>query len=369
MKFSEVQITSIIASYVASNKIAVDTYSVTRDNVAGLLDKIGKIYTIENSFGDYLPMFDGEPLSYGKTIEEWYQDLILPETYDSTGSGALTPSDPTYRPASYSYSLGRQKIKTTIRNDNLERAVHFEAQFVELVATLTKRLYDSYSVAKFQIKKQALANLASKCEVSQSSATTYATSTAYAVNTFLKSGSVYGVVVKAITSTTYASYNTWALNVANGFIIVLDLISTLTLPTDETTSETFIKQVKKDVEVAQFPSEGHSLNGNTIGATDGLVLVVKNGIMPVLEVDALAGAFHEDKLAIPATLVKVDNFANDTSGVFAILMDSRGMRVHQDYLAVRDNLNADGDFMNYFLHYEITAHISKNTFVKIYKTA
>ena len=112
-KLSYEELKSVVATFVDEQKIAVDTFTATRDNTVGLLDKIGKIFTIDTSYIDKLSMFEGEELSFGKTIEEWQEDLILPADYDSTGANALAPSDPTYRPVDYSYSIGKKVIKTT----------------------------------------------------------------------------------------------------------------------------------------------------------------------------------------------------------------------------------------------------------------
>ena len=79
MKLSIKQLTEVLTAYVQENKISVATFTETRDNSVGLLDKIGKIFTITHNFVDKLEMFDGEFLSYGKTVEEWANDLILPE--------------------------------------------------------------------------------------------------------------------------------------------------------------------------------------------------------------------------------------------------------------------------------------------------
>ena len=103
MKLSIEELKTILASVVTASKVSLNSFNVTRDNVVGLLDKIGKIYTLDTVFSiDKLARFDGEYLSYGKTIEEWYQDLILPQDYDATGANNMAPNDPTYRPVFYS---------------------------------------------------------------------------------------------------------------------------------------------------------------------------------------------------------------------------------------------------------------------------
>ena len=107
MKLSYAQLKSAIATYVDENKISVDNFIVTANNTIGLLDAIGKIYTIPSTFVDKLAIFDGEELSYGKTIEEWKADLILPEDYNGSGSNALAPHRSTFRPVSFSFTLVR----------------------------------------------------------------------------------------------------------------------------------------------------------------------------------------------------------------------------------------------------------------------
>ena len=372
MKLSIAQLNALVAEYVTTNKISVDSFEVTRDNTVGLLDKIGKIVTLDTSYIDKLTMFEGEFLSFGKTIEEYQEDLKLPESYSASGDGALAPHDGTYRPVFYSYTLGRKVIPMTIRNNDIERAVHFVEQFISIIQMKSKRLYDSVAMWRYGVKREMLAKLIRYCQTHASSSSyageTFANNKNYAVNDLVRSASsgtiAYGIVVKAIKS---GDYSNWAGAVAGGSVIVYDLIKEIAVPSDTSSSEAFIEQVKKDVEVASDLSEGHSLNGNTLGATEGLALIVKQGVMPVVEVEAIAGAFHEQKLALPAEVIVVKDFGSDASGAFAILMDKRGARLHNTYRAVREQQNASGDFLNIFYHTEDTAFISRNTFVRVYK--
>ena len=344
----------------------------TRNNIVGLLDKIGKIFTIDTAFQiDKLNMFDGEYLSFGKSIEEWQQDLILPADYDSSGSSALAPNDPSYRPVDYSYTLGRKAVKTTIRNDNIERAVHFMEQFISIVAMQYKRIEDSMAQYRYGVKREMLACLIDLCEGPYESTTTFAVSTAYDVGDYVRKGSsgddakVFAIVVKAIAAT---NDKNWASAVSAGLLIPVDLMEVVSLPVDSSTGEAFIKAVKKALEKAQDVSEGHSLNGNTLGATENLKLIVKQGVIPELEVETYAGAFHREDLAFPADIVVVKDFGSANSKYYAILMDARGMRLHNTYNATREQINADGDFLNVVRHTEDTAHISRNTFVRLFKS-
>ena len=378
MKLSIAQLSSVLASYVDENKISVATFSATRDNSVGLLDKISKIFTITTNYVDKLAEFDGEDLSFGKTVEEWASDLILPEDFDASGASALAPHSSTYRPVFYSYTLGRKVIPQTIRNNDIERAVHFEDQFVSIIADKTKKMYDSETMLKYGLKREALGVLATMCveaEKSTNADVTLATSAAsisgaHSVNElfYVTADNKMYILVKPIAS---GAGLTGATAISGGYLIPLDLVKVLAKPIDTATGEAFVEQLKADVEIASDYSEGHSLNGNTLGATpeNGLVLCVKQGIMPSIEVQVQAGAFHEDKVALPTRVIVLPDLGNADSSVYAILLDARGMRLHNSYRAVRENVNGQGDFLNMFFHTENTVHVSRNSFVRVYKAS
>ena len=375
-KLSIVQLKSVVSLYVASNKIGVDSFSETRDNSVALLDVLGKIYTNWQNYQDKLGLFDGEDLSFGKTIEEWAQDLILPEDYDASGSGALSPHVSTYRPVSFSFTLGKKTIPQTIRNNDIERAVHNIGQFEDIIVGKTKALYDSETMFRYALKRQALGVLAERCVDAMDSTNadltlaTEGTTISGAVDVnelvYVTATTKMYVAVKPIAS---GSGLTGTTAIAGGYLVQLDLVKEIAKPVSDVTGEAFIQQVLADVEVASDFSEGHSLNGNTLGGNPeaGLVLIMKQGVMPALKVQTLAGAFHREELAIPAEIVVIPDFGDADADIYAMLVDRRIMRLHNTYRAVRENLNGQGDFLNMFYHTENTAHISRNCFVKVYE--
>lgn len=307
---------TLAQKYVAAAKQA-GTWTNSANNLYKAVDKIGKMVMIDGQFIDKLPELDGDELPLGKTIEEYFIDLTLPEAYSDITTEAgkdKAPALPTVENCSYSYSLGREKIKTTVPYDNVERAARSVEDASNMITKILERLGNSYEMFKFAAKKQLLGNAADKA-------------------------------------------------------VTAKLVTTIAKPVDTATSEAFIKQIKQDVESASFPNEG-GLNGSLIGAAPELVLYVKKGVMPVVEVDALAGAFNEGRIAIPATVKVVDDFGTMTNtGVYAILVDPRGIKLHRDYHAIRQSENADGDFINYVDHSEHTGFISKNTFIRVYKAS
>lgn len=95
-KLSYTQLKDYVASVVTKAKLSNASFLETRDNIVGLLDKIGAIITLDTNYQiDKLGLFEGEYLSFGKTIEEWQEDLIMPQDFDATGANALAPNDPT----------------------------------------------------------------------------------------------------------------------------------------------------------------------------------------------------------------------------------------------------------------------------------
>ena len=305
---------ALAKSYVAAAKQA-GTWNATTDNLYTAVDKIGKMVMLDGQFIDKLPELDGDELPLGKTIEEYFIDLTLPEAYtdiNTEGAKNEVPALPSVEECAYNYTLGREKIKTTVPYDNVERAALNQNDAANMIAKILERLGNSYEMFKFQAKKQLLGNAADKA-------------------------------------------------------VAANLVSTIAVPTDTTTGEAFIKAIKEEVEAASFAHEG-GLNGALIGAAPELVLYIKKGVMPSIEVDTMAGAFNEARLAIPARVKVVDDFGTMTNtNVFALLVDPRGIKLHRGYHAIRTATNADGDFVNYVDHSEHTGFISKNVYIKAFK--
>lgn len=320
-KLTKSGLATFATSYVAVASQGA-SWSATTNNLYGLIDKIGKIVSPKGYFNDRLPELDGDELPFGKTIEETMIDLVLPTIYGTNGiidetnattEGAydVAPQYPTIETACYNFNLGRFKTKITKPYDYIEAGVNNAEQFGMLDADIMWSLENSSSLTRYALKKQLLANAISKATTA-------------------------------------------------------GLIDTLSLPTDTATSEAFIKAVKEDVEDASFASENSSISGTLIGASPELVLFLKKGVMPTLEVEALAGAFNENRLAIPARIVIVDDFGDASANVFALLADTRGIKLHNSYRAIRAKENADGDFVNFVRHEEYTGYISKYTYMMVY---
>lgn len=303
---------TFVKTYVAAGKQAGAWVSST-DNLLKLQDKIGKQVTLDGSFQDKLPELSGDELPLGKTIEEWMIDLTLPSDFDATGKDNDKPAYPTVEDVAYSYTLGRKKIKTSVPYDNVERAALTAEGAATMTGKIMERIQNSQSLYEYNLKKQLLANMVDKAA-------------------------------------------------GNATVVAL--------PNTTENAEKAIIAIKSAVEDASFAHEGDSLTaGALIGASPELVLYVKKGFMPQVEVNAFAGAFNKADLAIPATIKVVDDIPCTDTKVWGVLIDPRGVKLHTGYKAMRSHENADGDFVNYTLHSEFTGFISKYTFVRVFKTA
>lgn len=322
-KMTIADLQSAMATYVASAKQA-GAWTKSNDNLIKAIDKIGKTIQINGVYADKLSELEGDELPLGKTIEEYFIDLTMPETYSdiiTEGAKDNVPALPAVEDVCYNYTLGRQKVKTTVPFDNLERAFNSDAGAAAAITDISAKLQNSVDMTKYQMKKQLLGNVASKA-----------------------------LAVKAS---------------------VPDVYKAIPVPVDTETSEAFITAIKQAAEDASFAHQG-GLGNRLIGAAPELKLYVKKGVMPIVEVEALAGAFNSENLALPASVTVVDDFGTITGGtsgkqVYAILIDPRGVKLHEGYNASRYKENADGDFVNYVRHFEETGFISKSTFVRVFE--
>lgn len=315
-KMTESTLNTFIKGYVLASKQA-GTWTSTTDNLYKLVDKIGKQITLDGLYADKLPEMDGDDLPFGATIEEYFMDLILPEAYSDEADPNAKHLNTTEDPA-YSYTMGRKVLKTTVPYDNVERASLGGEEASDMLTRITKRLADSEAIWKYGVKRQLLANMIAKCESASHKA---------------------------------------------------KLEETLAIPTDTATGEAFIQRVKELVEVAKDINEGNSLTNTLIGASPRLTLYVKQGVIPALQVNTLAGVFNKEELGLGVDVKVIKDFGDNATNVYAMLIDPRGVKLHNHYNATRTNPNGDADYVNFFRHREDTGFISKFTFVHCFKSA
>ena len=353
-----------VKEYLDASKIADPTFTPEKEEITGLLTKIAKMWHLTQNFNDKLPEMDAEKMPYGGVIEEWNSMLANVEDYDPEGSTTLAPRYLKYLPPSYSYLQPKKVVPVTRPYDLIQKACLDEGAYADLIGDISKRLEDTYALFKYASKRELLGKAVNAVDAAYTGAKTYATATAYNAGDYIKSGTDYYVMTQNATT----GENTSIANLVTlGKAVKIDLRTVLGKPTDEATGEAFIKQIKTDAEIAQDINEGHSFNGGALGAEQGLVLYIKQGIMPSLDVDTLAGAFHTDRLAMPVEIKVLPDFGDGNDKAYAIMCDKRMFRVFPHYEATREQPNGQGDFITYFRHFQHTYAYSRNAYIHVYE--
>ena len=365
LKVTLKELEEIVSAYVNEDSIASTDLQTTTNNIVGLVDKIGKQVVIDGSFYDKLAELDGDDLPLGKTIEEWYQDLIPPSDFtgDEDGTEALKFYSPSYRPVAYSYTLGRKKFPISIPYGNFERACLSDENASQLTSLISKRLTDSIDMFKYNAKRELIGKVCDLIESNISNATSWSATTNIEEGKYYTSGDTTYVALK---SQAGKSGTTIDSLVSSGVLVPYLQKVVVAKPVDTASGENFFIAAKKIVEKAEDVSEGYSLNGNTIGAELGLSMYVKQGVVPNLEVQTLAGAFHKENLSVGVDMKVIKDFGASTSSAYAILCDNRALRLHTGYVATREQGNASGDFITLVGHREYTAFASRNAFIVIF---
>lgn len=374
------EVEALVASMFTASTLSSRDPQLIQNETAKVLNKIGLMITIRGRYVDKLEDLDGPELPLGKTIEEYFMELPKVLEEDRDGSEDGKPADPSFLPAYYSYSLAKKRIKITRRWDEYEEACQTEEQFLAFISVIEAAIEESTIVYKYALKRELIGRgiklIESIIDATASGTALDGATITTAVSELpdnLKAGDY--IVATAgdnkgayvITEAGIAAGDALADAINEHLVTKYDLAQDIAKPTDTAEGEAFIKAVLDDVEKASENSEGHSLNGATIGATEDLRLFTLQGVKSVLAVDVKAGAFHKDEVELGARLTSIKDFGNYSGRTWAVLCDVRTFVLFLGYMNVRVRENADGDFINYVRHLRYTPFMSRSTFIKLYR--
>lgn len=303
-------------NYVDATKQLQGTFTPTVDDFTKTVCKIGEMKTLYLPHIDKLPEMNGDNLPFGETIEEFMVNDFLPETFTYTdGAPKKNAKRATFDQAVYSYALPEQLWELGIPRSQFQRVSLGQRSFTDLVSSTLMTLDSSANAWNYAAKRRLLGNAAKEAA--------------------------------KITS----------------------LKTEIAKPIDTATGEAFIKKVKECVEIASDMNEGN-LAQHTAAAAPSLTLYIKQGVIPSLEVDTMAGAFNEAKLAIPAKVKTVLDFgeiSGEDAGVYAILVDDRAIKLHDDILMVTSDYDGRMNQDNFYRHQKQTGFISKYGYIHVFK--
>ena len=375
MKLTLEEVKQVVLTMFGNTNIADSTFASVVDSITNLTMKCAKMVINESNFSHSIDdHFNGDDLPIGGFIEEYFQSMVAPIAYDPTGANTLAPHYPESSPVFFSYPLEALNFPITVRKVEYKQYFTDAESASRYIATLLKKHSDAQRIYRYAKKKALLGFFAKKAIDAWDNAITFATATAYGVGTYLTDGSLIGVVVKAIPASPAVA--TLSAAVTAGMVAVLALVEDVSAPIDTATGEAFIKQVKSDVEKTERPSSANNLMGAIIQPErSNLLLVLKEGVMPSLEVDTYAGAFHRDDLDTGLRQIVVDDWGgwSDSNGndldddVLGILLDERGAKLHLGEVTADEQLNAEGHFYTIFTYSRYVPYISPYTFIKIYR--
>jgi len=318
---------TFIADYVNNLKIAQSTYTITNDPITGLTDKIGAQFTIPTTFTNPLSSMDYGELPTGVDIEEWHDELLMPESFSDHGgtyTSAMTEDElkPRYPLIDKCYSKAQEPFKfaKTFSLTNIKRAFISREALAEFETNFMVGLETAKQIALYEQDKKLIANACA--------------------------------MLKSSTNADYAYH-----------------FSTVT-PTTEATAKNFIKSVKDAILKLSRPSGKYTIAGH-VSATDklNLVLALNMSILPSLQVDGRSNAYNLSELEFGVPVVPVEDFGDENSTILGVLYSPLGIRDYLTNIGTFETNVGSAAFKTYFSHGQHTLLISKFSGMHVWDTA
>lgn len=286
-----------------SNILFNDSYQPQLNQfVNNLINRIALTIIRNKSYNNPLAVFKKGSIPLGTDIQDVFTNPANAEQYelsDLAMQKLLTITDPDTHVAYY--RRNRQDMYTkTIAREALQGAFESWENFEGYVASITNSLYSGNYISEFNYTKDLIDGAFD-----------------------------------------------------NGKIIT----EVVTNPTDEASSNAFLKQVKTIYDMMTFPSSDYNAyskfsgaNGKIITWTDAdrIVLIIRADVMNTIDVDALARAFNIDKASFMGRIYKVDKFRNEN--LLGVICDESWLQIYDNVLRFDEFYNARVMAWNQYLH-------------------
>ena len=312
-------------------------FEPTYESVSTLLDKIGLTISLQSNVVDHLEMFDDVVLSHGTTVEEYINELLIVEDYNPNA----TPFDaePLDVKRAYHTRSKDKKITLPVLKAEIDRAFTSPEGTASFTARQIARIDDTFKNYKYEAKKIAigqklLRDHATFEEIPEVWVTGGVADWKEIIND-AKEG-VFEVGGKFLAN----------INVEIGVDEDENPIYSYAIE-DKATSEEFILAIQSLVEDMQFLRTGYNMFGIPQQTQkENLVLLLKSGALPIMNVRALSNVFNKELLSLGIDVKVVDDFGVDTSvladndplgKVYAVLTDKRLVR----YITTRNEMGVD----------------------------
>lgn len=286
-----------------SNILFNDSYQPQLNQfVNNLINRIALTIIRNKSYNNPLAVFKKGSIPLGTDIQDVFTNPANAEQYelsDVAMQKLLTITDPDTHVAYY--RRNRQDMYTkTIAREALQGAFESWDNFEGYVASITNSLYSGNYISEFNYTKDLIDGAFD-----------------------------------------------------NGKIIT----EVVTEPTDEASSNAFLKQVKTIYDMMTFPSSNYNAYSKFSGANgtittwtepDRIVLIIRADVMNTIDVDALARAFNIDKASFMGRIYKVDKFRNEN--LLGVICDEAFLQIYDNVFRFDEFYNARVMAWNQYLH-------------------
>ena len=261
-----------------------------------LVQRIGYTYVHQQRFRNPLAVFKKEFMYYGATVQETFFKWIKAHSYDDASETLLKMRRPEAEVCYH--TVNRQdRYDITVVRQELQQAAAEEFGLNRYIAGIMDIPMNSDAYDEYQIMKELIA--------------------------FYE--------------------NTWGFFKVNGSV-----------PTDETTAKTLLKQLRAFGGKLRFPSSLYNAAivqdiPVFVNNPSELVLLVTPEVQASLDVDALAVLFNMDKADVQSRIVIIDEFPID--GAYALLTTDEFFQCRDTLLENASFYNPETLGVNYFLHH------------------
>ena len=286
-----------------SNILFNDSYQPQLNQfVNNLINRIALTIIRNKSYNNPLAVFKKGSIPLGSDIQDIFTNPANAEQYelsDLAMQKLLTITDPDTHVAYY--RRNRQDLYTkTIAREALQAAFESWDNFNGYVASITNSLYSGNYISEFNYTKDLIDGAFDNNKI---------------------------------------------------------ITEVVTNPTDEASSNAFLKQVKTIYDMMTFPSSDYNAYSKFSGANgkittwtepDRIVLIVRADVMNTIDVDALARAFNIDKASFMGRIYKVDKFRNEN--LLGVICDEAFLQIYDNIFRFDEFYNARVMAWNEYLH-------------------
>lgn len=307
-------IRSFVSAVLSEAKIAqsVDNFEAVKNQTTGLIEKCMDQICLNQIFEDKLPELNGDEKEFGAYIEEYAMGLLTPRAATNLvdGQSYSTPYiKPVLQGAYDSWKLPEYIVAGSTSYNKYKSSMKSAEAYGTFVSNVLKQMVDSYNQMRYEEKKSLL-----------------------------------GWAAEHVGKTT-----------------------TIAKPVDTETGEAFIKAIKNAVEDASFARDIEVGPDQyvTLGGAEDFTLYLTKGIASTLDVDTLAGAFNQERLALPCAIKVVDSLG--ASNAYALLVDNRAIKLFPNRNTVGEDVMAYHDFVTISRHVIDTPFVSKYATIVAFK--